>query len=215
MNFDWVVSNANQIWSLTLTHIWLTLLPTVIGLLIAVPLGYVAHQWRRSYLPIVGGTSLFFTLPSLALFILLPQILGTRILDPINVVVALVIYSVALLTRVVADGLSAVPTESVQAAEGMGFTRAETLFKVQLPIAVPAILSGLRVVVVTNISITTMAAIIGVEQLGTLFTLGFTRNLLVPIITGLVICLLLALVLDRLLVLLGRILTPWARKGAL
>ena len=215
MNFDWVVSNANQIWSLTLTHIWLTLLPTVIGLLIAVPLGYVAYQWRRSYLPIVGGTSLFFTLPSLALFILLPQILGTRILDPINVVVALVIYSVALLTRVVADGLSAVPTESVQAAEGMGFTRPETLLKVQLPIAVPAILSGLRVVVVTNISITTMAAIIGVEQLGTLFTLGFTRNLLVPIITGLVICLLLALVLDRLLVLLGRILTPWARKGAL
>ncbi len=215
MNFDWVVSNANQIWSLTLTHIWLTLLPTAIGLLIAVPLGYVAHHWRRAYLPIVGGTSLFFTLPSLALFILLPQFLGTRILDPINVVVALVIYSVALLTRVVADGLSAVPTESVQAAEGMGFKRSETFFKVQLPIAVPAILSGLRVVVVTNISITTMAAIIGVEQLGTLFTLGFTRNLLVPIITGLVICLLLALLLDRLLVLLGRILTPWARKGAL
>lgn len=215
MNFDWVVSNANQIWSLTLTHIWLTLLPTAIGLLIAVPLGYVAHHWRRAYLPIVGGTSLFFTLPSLALFILLPQFLGTRILDPINVVVALVIYSVALLTRVVADGLSAVPTDSVQAAEGMGFKRSETFFKVQLPIAVPAILSGLRVVVVTNISITTMAAIIGVEQLGTLFTLGFTRNLLVPIITGLVICLLLALLLDRLLVLLGRILTPWARKGAL
>ncbi|UBH05930.1 glycine/betaine ABC transporter permease [Leucobacter sp. Psy1] len=215
MNFDWVVSNANQIWSLTLTHIWLTLLPTAIGLLIAVPLGYVAHHWRRAYLPIVGGTSLFFTLPSLALFILLPQFLGTRILDPINVVVALVIYSVALLTRVVADGLSAVPTESVQAAEGMGFKRSETFFKVQLPIAVPAILSGLRVVVVTNISITTMAAIIGVEQLGTLFTLGFTRNLLVPIVTGLVICLLLALLLDRLLVLLGRILTPWARKGAL
>ena len=215
MNFDWVVSNANQIWSLTLTHIWLTLLPTAIGLLIAVPLGYVAHHWRRAYLPIVGGTSLFFTLPSLALFILLPQFLGTRILDPINVVVALVIYSVALLTRVVADGLSAVPTESVQAAEGMGFKRSETFFKVQLPIAVPAILSGLRVVVVTNISITTMAAIIGVEQLGTLFTLGFTRNLLLPIITGLVICLLLALLLDRLLVLLGRILTPWARKGAL
>lgn len=215
MNFDWVVSNANQIWNLTLTHIWLTLLPTAIGLLIAVPLGYVAHHWRRAYLPIVGGTSLFFTLPSLALFILLPQFLGTRILDPINVVVALVIYSVALLTRVVADGLSAVPTESVQAAEGMGFKRSETFFKVQLPIAVPAVLSGLRVVVVTNISITTMAAIIGVEQLGTLFTLGFTRNLLVPIITGLVICLLLALLLDRLLVLLGRILTPWARKGAL
>lgn len=215
MNFDWVIRNADQIWSLTLTHIWLTLLPTVIGLIISIPLGYIAHHWRRSYLPIVGGTSLFYTIPSLALFILLPQILGTKILDPINVVVALVVYSVALLTRVVADGLTAVPPEAAQAAEGMGFTRVQSFAKVELPIAVPAILSGLRVVVVTNISITTMAAVIGVEQLGSLFTLGFSRNLLVPIIAGLVVCLLLALILDRLLVLLGRILTPWARQGAM
>ncbi len=215
MNIDWVFSNADQIRELTLTHIWLTLLPTVIGLLIAIPLGYAANRWRRSYLLVVGGTGLFYTIPSLALFILLPDILGTKILDPINVVVALIIYTVALLTRVVADGLASVSPDVVQASDGLGFTRLQTLFKVELPIALPAILSGLRVVVVTNISITTMAAVIGVAQLGTLFTLGFSRNLLVPIITGLVVCLLLALVLDRVLVLLGRVLTPWSRKGAL
>lgn len=215
MNSNWIVNNADLIWELTLTHIWLTLLPTAVGLLISIPLGYAANRWRRSYLPIVGGTGLFYTIPSLALFILLPDILGTRILDPVNVVVALIIYTVALLTRVVADGLASVSPEVVQASTGLGFTRVQSLFKVELPIAAPAILSGLRVVVVTNISIATMAAVIGVAQLGTLFTLGFSRNLLVPIITGLVVCLLLALVLDRLLVLLGRVVTPWSRKGAL
>ena len=215
MNINWILENADLIWELTLTHLWLTILPTVIGLIIAIPLGYTANRWRRSYLPIVGGTGLFYTIPSLALFILLPDILGTKILDPINVVVALVIYTVALLTRVVADGLASVSPDVVQASDGMGFTKLQSLFKIELPIALPAIFSGLRVVVVTNISITTMAAVIGVAQLGTLFTLGFSRNLLVPIIAGLIVCLILALVLDRLLVLLGRMLTPWSRKGAM
>lgn len=215
MNIDWVFNNTDMIWDFTVTHVWMTVSSTLIGLLISIPLGYIAHNWRRSYLPIVGGTGLFYTIPSLALFILLPSILGTRILDPLNVVVALIIYTVALLVRVVADGLAAVPADTVQAAEGLGYTKAQTLFRVQLPIAVPAILSGLRVVVVTNISIVTMAAVIGVAQLGTLFTIGFSRNLIVPIITGLVVCLLLALAFDRLLVIVGRLLTPWSRRGAM
>lgn len=215
MNFDWVLQNADLIGELTLTHLWLTLVPTLIGLLISIPLGFVAQNWSKTYLPIVGGTSLFFTIPSLALFILLPTVLGTQILDPINVVVALVIYTIALLTRVVADGLGSVDPEVIQSARGMGFTRVQAFFRIEMPIAIPTIVSGLRVVVVTNISIATMAAVIGVAQLGTLFTLGFSRNLLVPIITGLIVALLLALVIDRALVLLGRGLTPWSRRGAM
>lgn len=215
MRLDWITSNADTVLELTLAHLWLTLLPTVIGLLLSIPLGYLAFTYRRSYPVIVGGTSLFYTIPSLALFILLPKVMGTKILDPLNIVVALVIYTVALLVRVVADGLDSVSPDVVKAAEGVGFTRAQTFFRIQLPISVPAILAGLRVVVVSNISIVTMAAVIGIAQLGSLFTMGFTRRLFVPIIVGLVICLLLALVLDRLLVLLGRIMTPWSRKGAL
>lgn len=210
MSWNWAVNNGGEIWSLTLTHLWLTLTSTVVGLLISIPLGYIAHRYPKLHLLVVGGTSLFFTFPSLALFILLPKILGTKILDPINVIVALIIYTVALLTRVVADGLSAVPPESVQAAECVGFTPWQILWRVQLPLAVPPLVSGLRVVVVTNISIATMAAVIGVAQLGTLFTIGFSRNLLTPIIAGLIVCLLLALLLDRLLVLFGRLMTPWA-----
>ncbi|MFD5224486.1 ABC transporter permease [Microbacterium sp. NPDC058342] len=215
MRLDWIANNLDQILELTLAHLWLTLLPTAIGLLLSVPLGYLAFNHRRSYPYIVGGTSLFYTIPSLALFILLPKLMGTKILDPLNVVVALVIYTVALLVRVVADGLDAVSPDVVKAAQGVGYTRSQTFFKIQLPISVPAILSGLRVVVVSNISIVTMAAVIGIAQLGSLFTLGFSRRLFVPIIAGLVICLLLALLLDRLLVLVGRIMTPWSRRGAL
>lgn len=215
MNLNWIPNNLSEIGELTLAHLWLTLLPTFIGLLISIPLGYLAFNYRKSYTLVVGGTSLFYTIPSLALFILLPKLMGTKILDPLNVVVALVIYTVALLVRVVADGLDAVSPDVVKAAEGIGFTKMQSFFKIQLPIAVPTILSGLRVVVVSNISIVTMAAVIGIAQLGSLFTMGFTRRLFVPIIVGLVVCLLLALILDRLLVLLGKIMTPWSQKGAL
>lgn len=215
MRLDWITHNWDQIAELTVTHLWLTLVPTLIGLLLSIPLGYLAFTHRRSYPYIVGGTSLFYTIPSLALFILLPKVMGTKILDPMNVVVALVIYTVALLVRVVADGLASVSPDVVKAAQGIGFTRAQTFFKIQLPISTPAILSGLRVVVVSNISIATMAAVIGIAQLGTLFTMGFTRRLYVPIIVGLIVCLLLALIIDRLLVLVGKVLTPWSQKGAL
>lgn len=134
-------------------------------------------------------------------------------MDPINVVVALAIYTVALMTRVVSDGLSAVPLESTLAAEALGFTKTQNFVRVQLPLSVPAVIRGMRVVVVTNISIATMAAAIGVSQLGTLFTIGFSRNQLTPIITGIIACLLLSLVLDRLLVWLGKIVTPWQTRA--
>lgn len=215
MRLDWITNNTSEILELTVAHLWLTLLPTLIGLIISIPLGYLAFTYRKAYPFIVGGTSLFYTIPSLALFILLPKLLGTKVLDPMNIVVALVIYTVALLVRVVADGLDSVSPDVVKAAEGVGYTRVQSFFKIQLPIAVPAILAGLRVIVVSNISIVTMAAVIGVAQLGSLFTMGFTRRLFVPIIVGLVVCLLLALILDRLLVLLGKVMTPWSQKGAL
>ncbi|WP_449283752.1 ABC transporter permease, partial [Leucobacter sp.] len=126
MRFDWIAANADQILQLTVAHLWLTLLPTLIGLLLSIPLGYLAFTYRRFYPFIVGGTSLFYTIPSLALFILLPKVLGTKILDPMNIVVALIIYTVALLVRVVADGLDSVSPDVVKAAQGVGFTRAQT-----------------------------------------------------------------------------------------
>lgn len=213
MNITWFTSNFSWIVELTFAHLWLTLVPTSIGLLLALPLGWWAHQVPTLYGLIVGTSGLFYTVPSLAFFVLLPGIIGTRILDPINVVIALTIYTIALMVRVVADGLAAVPQDTVQAAEALGYRSLQRFLLVQLPVAVPVILSGLRVAVVSNISIVTMAAIIGVQQLGSLFTQGYSLGLMTPIVTGIVVCLLLALVLDLLILKLIRVLTPWKPKA--
>ncbi len=215
MDLEWIPRNATMILHLLATHIWLTIIPTAIGLAVSVPLGRIAAKHSRLYVPIVQTTSLFYTIPSLALFVLLPKILGTRILDPVNVVVALTIYTVALLVRNVADALISVPSNTRQAAQAMGYSSGQLFWHVELPMCIPALISGLRVVVVSNVSIVTMAALIGVDQLGSLFTLGFTRRLYLPIIVGLIVCLFLAVVLDRLLDVLGRVLSPWQRKGAM
>lgn len=212
MSIDWVWSNLPRIIELTLNHVWLTLLPTVLGLLVALPLGWWAHRSRRSYPAIVGVAGLLYTVPSLALFVILPQILGTKILDPINVVVALTVYTVSLLVRVVADGLSSVPHETAQAAEAMGYRSWQRLVLVELPVAVPVIAAGMRVAVVSNVSILTMAALLGIPQLGTLFTQGFQLRLFVPLITGIVLCVVLAVLFDSAIVRLNRALTPWRQK---
>ena len=212
MNLDWIWANLPQIWTLFVNHIWLTLIPTIIGLIIAIPLGWWAHRSRRGGVVIVGAAGLLYTIPSLALFILLPAILGTRILDPLNVIIALTIYTVALLVRVVSDGLGSVPHETVAAAEAMGYRGWQRLLLVELPVAVPVIIAGLRVAVVSNVSIVTMAALIGIPQLGTLFTQGFQLRLFVPLILGIALCVLLAVVFDQLLIQIGRVSTPWRRK---
>lgn len=212
MSADWIWANLPRIGELTAWHAWLTLAPTVLGLVIALPLGWWAHRSRVAYPAIVGTTGLFYTIPSLALFVVLPQLLGTQILDPVNVVVALTVYTVALLVRVVADGLGSVPHETVQAATAMGYRGFQRLFLVELPVAVPVIIGGLRVAVVSNVSIVTMAAIIGIPQLGSLFTQGFSLRLYLPIVVGIVMCLALAAVLDLAILRLGALLTPWRRR---
>jgi osmoprotectant transport system permease protein len=209
----WILDNLPMIGELTISHLFYTLLPTVIGLVVSIPLGGVAYRYRKLYGVIVNISSVLYTVPSLALFVLLPKILGTRILDPLNVVIALTVYSVALMVREVADGLASVPREVLDAAEGMGLTSMQRFFRVELPVALPVLFGALRVVVVSNISIVTVAALVGISQLGSLFTIGFSRRTFVPIIAGLVVCLVLALVLDRLIAALGKAVTPWRERN--
>lgn len=194
-------------------HLYLAAVPLLIGLVIALPLGWLARRFGWLYPPLIVGTGLLYTLPSLAVFILLPGILHTQILDPVNVIVAMTIYTVALLVRTVADGLGAVPEDVRMSATAMGYRGVSRFLKVELPLAVPVIAAGLRVAAVSNVSIVSVAAIIGVSQLGSLFTDGFNRNFLDPIVIGIVACVLLALVLDLVIVGLSRALTPWLRQG--
>ena len=194
-------------------HIVLALLPVVIGLAIALPLGYLAHRYRWLYLPLIGVGSTLYAVPSIALFVFLPVVLDTKILDPVNIVVALSIYTLALLMRTVVDGLTSVPLAVTQAATAVGYRRLGLLLGVELPLAVPVILAGVRVATVSNVSLVSVGALLGVGGLGALFTDGLQRDYLAPILVGIVLSLLHALVLDTFIVGVQRILTPWVRAG--
>jgi osmoprotectant transport system permease protein len=192
-------------------HVWLSALPVLLGLIIALPLGWLANRYRWLYAPLISIAGLLYTIPSIALFVVLPGLLGTKVLDPINVAVALTIYTVALLVRVVADGLASVPEDVAQAATAMGYKRFQRLVAVELPIAVPVIAAGLRVAAVSNVSLVAVAATIGVPELGQLFTNGFQLSYFAPILIGILLCVALALVFDTVIVLTTRALTPWRR----
>jgi osmoprotectant transport system permease protein len=203
--------NQSDVLHWTWTTVWLAAVPLVIGLAIALPLGWLANRYRWTYPPLVTIAGLAYTIPSLVLFLVLPGLLGTKILAPINVAVALTIYTVALLVRVVADGLSSVSTTTLSAASAMGYTNRQRLFAVQLPIAVPVIGAGVRVAAVSNVSLVSVASLLGVAQLGTLFTEGSQLSSLPPILLGLIMIIALALLFDVVIVVGIRLLTPWQR----
>jgi osmoprotectant transport system permease protein len=209
----WFLDHVDDVLTLAREHVYLAGLPLLLGLLIALPLGWLARRYPPLYTPFTAGFGLLYTIPSLALFILLPGILGTRILDRNNVLVAMTIYTVALLVRTVADALASVPEDVTQAATAMGFTRVRRFFAVELPLAVPVIAAGMRVAAVSNVSIVSVAAAIGIPQLGLLFTDGFARTFYDPIIVGLVACFVLALAFDLVILAVARVLTPWQRAG--
>jgi osmoprotectant transport system permease protein len=196
-------------------HVYLSLIPVVIGLVIALPLGWLSRRYKWVYPPMVSVMGLLYTIPSIALFVLVPPLFGLKALDPKQVPIALTVYSVALLVRVVADGLASVPEDVTQAATAIGMGRLRRLFSVELPIAVPVIAAGLRVATVANVSLVAVAGTIGQENLGRLFDegkqLSTTGPYYPPIVLGIVLCVLLALTFDLLIVFGTRLLTPWRR----
>ncbi|WP_433799656.1 ABC transporter permease [Actinomycetospora sp. CA-084318] len=195
-------------------HIVLALVPVLLGLVISLPLGWWAWRSRGARRILLPLTGVLYTIPSLALFVVMPIVLGTRILDPVNVVVALSVYAVALLVRSVVDGLDEVPSEVLTAGVAMGYRPLGLLVGVQLPLAVPVLIAGVRVAAVSSFSLVAVGAIIGQGALGALFTQGFERFYTAQIVFGLVSILVLALVVDALLMLLGRLLAPWAAARA-
>ncbi|MHA6792963.1 ABC transporter permease [Pseudonocardia bannensis] len=192
----------------------LALVPVLLGLAISIPLGWLAGRTRIARAVLVPVTGLLYTVPSLALIVVLPIVLGTRILDPLNLIVALTIYTVALLVRSVADALAAVPAVTIAAATAMGYRPFRRFVSVELPLAVPVVVAGLRVAAVSNTSMVTVGALVGLGGLGRLFTDGFQRDIPAEIVTGIVLVLALALLVDGLLLAIGRWITPWTRVGA-
>ena len=207
----WFLDHVPEVLRLAWTHAYLAGIPLVVGLLLALPLGWLARRYSWLYAPFTAGFGLLYTIPSLALFVILPLVTGYGILSPVNVVIALSLYTLALLVRTVADGLGAVPDHVQNAATAMGYTRGKRFFAIELPLAVPVIAAGLRVAAVSNVSIVSVGTIVGVQQLGLLFSDGFNRDFYDPLVVGIIGCVVLALLFDGIIILLARVLTPWQR----
>jgi osmoprotectant transport system permease protein len=212
LDWAWIERNLSMIGSLMVEHVILAVLPVLIALVISLPLGFLVFKTKRAadvFLAILG---VIYSIPSLALFVMIPLILGTMILNPVNIVVALAIYSTALLVRCVVDGLRSVPPSVRQSATAVGYGSLRRLFGVELPLAMPVIFAGLRVVTVANIALVSVAVLVGSGALGKLFDLGFSSYFYTPIIVALVLMLGLSLIFDALILLIQRGTLPWRRK---
>ncbi len=207
----WVVNNLDLILQLTLQHLRLSIIPIVMGFIIALPLGWVAYRYRLTRGLVLTLVGLLYTIPSLALFVILPPLLGIGFLSEANVLIALTIYAVAIMARSVAEALASVDQGVKQAATAMGYSSWGRFWTVDFPLAGPVLLAGLRVVAVSTVSLLTVGIVVGVQSLGYLFTNGFQRGIVEQVLAGVVMVVLIALVFDGLLVLLGRWLMPWAR----
>jgi len=212
---SWLFENFDLVASLTLNHAALSFTPIFLGFVIALVLGWTANRWLLFRSWIIAGGSILYTIPSLPLFVILPYLLGTRITDERNIIVALTIYALAILIRTVADAFAAVPTDAIEASRAIGYSSWNRFWHVEFPLAGPVLLAGLRVVSASTIALVSVGAIIGSANLGYLFTNGKQRDFLDMILIGIGASFLIALVFDIVLVLLGRVLMPWNKRTSL
>ena len=211
MRWDWVRDHGDDILAATRQHVELTLLAVLIGLLIAFPLGLVARRWRRTSGPILGFTGVLFTIPSLALFALLVPFTG---LSRTTAEIGLVGYTLLILVRNIVAGLDGVPDDVREAAEGMGYRPLGQLLRVELPLAVPAIVAGVRIATVTTIGLVTVTGLIGQGGLGAFIIEGINRDFRTPLVVGSLGSIGLAVLADAALAGAARVLTPWWRGSA-
>ncbi len=213
---QWLWENRDLVFGLSLEHVRLSAIPIIVGLIASIPLGWLANRFRVTRAIQLTLFGILFTIPSLAFFITLPSVLGTKILNPINVVVALAVYAIAIMVRGAADAFASVPRDVIQSATAVGFSSASRFWKVELPLSGPVLLANLRVVSVTTVSLLSVGALVGNGALGYLFINGYQRDFPTEVMIGIVFTLIIAVLFDQILVAIGRILMPWARgaRGA-
>jgi osmoprotectant transport system permease protein len=212
---DWVCgeylrTRRHELMDATVQHIWLTAASVGLGLLIAFPLALLAHRWRRLAGPVLAVTTVLYTIPSLAMFSLLLPVFG---ISPALVVTGLVLYSLTILVRNIMAGLEAVPQDVREAARAMGYGPTRLLFAVELPLALPALMAGLRIATVSTVALTTVGAIIDYGGLGNLLLSGIGTFFKAQVLAASVLCVLMAVVADVLLLGVQWLLTPWTHRG--
>jgi osmoprotectant transport system permease protein len=215
VDVGWIVDNLDRIGELLLEHVYLTLLAVGLGLVISFALALLIRDRPRLYGPIIGGTGILYAIPSLALFALLTPITGLGTV--LTAEIALVGYTLLILTRNIVEGLRGVPADAIEAAAGMGYTTSQRLLRVELPLALPVITAGIRIATVSTVGLVTVTALIGLGGLGYLIvTIGTQRGSfgLTSTLTGIVLAVGLAVVADLALLAVQRALTPWSRGRA-
>jgi osmoprotectant transport system permease protein len=211
IRWDWIVDNLDEIGRRLSEHVLLTVIAVGIGFLISFGLALLIRRYRRLEAPIVGVGGILYSIPSLALFAMLVPITGIQ--NPLTAEIALVSYTILILLRNILAGFDGVPPDVLEAADGMGFTGTQRLWRVELPIALPVMVAGLRIATVTIVGLVTVTALIGLGGLGYFIVdVGYRRFFLTATIVGSVGALFLAIFADRAFVLLQRALTPWAAR---
>jgi osmoprotectant transport system permease protein len=210
---DWIVRNLDDIWARTLEHVYLTVVAVAIGFVISFGLALAIRFRPRLNGPVVAVAGILYSIPSLALFSLLIPFTGIN--NPVTAEIALVGYTILILVRNIVAGFDAVPREVIEAADGMGYLPWQRLWRIELPIALPVIVAGLRIATVTTIGLVTVTALIGLGGLGDLIVnVGLARFFFTAALVGSLGAVILAVLADRTFVLLQRRLTPWATARA-
>ena len=206
--WDWITRRPDEIWQRTLEHVQMTVVAVGIGFVISMLLSVIAVRWRWTYGPITWVGNLLYTIPSLALFVVLIPFTG---LGFVTAQIALVSYTILILVRTMVTGLDSIPPAVREAADALGYTRLRRMRSVDIPLAIPAIIAGIRIAAVTVIGLVTITALIGNGGYGAFINDGLNRRFPTPIILGASLSVLLALIVDSALVIIGRIATPWQR----
>jgi osmoprotectant transport system permease protein len=207
VRWDWVGRHLDDIWSKTVQHVGLTLIAVGIGFAISMPVAVYAQRHRKVYAPVTFVAGFLYTIPSLALFVLLLPFTG---LTTLTAEIGLVSYTLLILIRNIVAGLDGVPEDAKEAAQGMGYTNRQLLWRVELPLAVPTIVAGLRIATVTTVGLVTVTALIGKGGLGRFILDGLQIFFPTPTVVGAVLSVALALSFDAALLVAGRLLSPWA-----
>jgi osmoprotectant transport system permease protein len=210
VSWEWISERWDEVWDATVSHLQLTIVAVAIGLLIAIVLSAIALAWRPAYAPITWITGFLYTIPSIALFSFLVPIIG---LGFVTAQVALVSYTLLILVRNIVAGVDGVPAAVKEAADGMGYTPVRRFLAVDLRLATPTIVAGVRIAAVTVVGLVTITALVGEGGYGVFILDGLRRNFSTPIVLGTVLSVLMAVAIDIGLVLVERALTPWARRG--
>lgn len=208
----WIAGNLAQIGALLLAHLAISIPAIVLSTVIAIPLGRLAESSGRGRGALLAGTGVLYAIPSLPLLVVIPLVTGLPLRSPATMITALTIYGVALLARTAADGFAAVPEGALETATATGHTPLARFFRVELPLAGPVLIAGVRVVAMSTVGLTTIGALIGTPSLGSLFTDGFQRGIAAEIAAGVVLTLAVAGAVDAALLGIGRITQPWARS---